>query len=96
MVSILPVYTYMLYCMYKTTKTVEKSNEYISIEKILFEYMQFISFILFFITLNTSCVYLYSIYLKNHQFDIAGDKSENHWHTKVLDIFILYIILRLF
>lgn len=107
--------------MYKTAKTEEKSNKYISIDKILFEYMllfliifavfilngilfiiflllnmQFISFVLFFIILNISSLYFYSIYLKKHKADITGDKAENHWHIEVLDIFIFtaYIILQ--
>lgn len=119
--SIFPSYIYRLYCMYKTAKTEEKSNKYISIDKILFEYMllfliifavfilngilfiiflllnmQFISFVLFFIILNISSLYFYSIYLKKHKADITGDKAENHWHIKVLDIFIFtaYIILQ--
>ena len=116
------MYIYILYCIYKTAKTGEKSNKYISIDKVLFEYlqlfliifavfilnialltvffilnMQFVSFGLFFIILNISSLYLYSIYLKKHKFNITGDKFENHWHIKVLDIFIFtaYIISHL-
>lgn len=121
-VSIFPAYIYTLYCMYKTVKTGEKSNENISIEKVLFEYiqlfliifavfvlngvllivflmldMQSISFALFFIILNISSLYFYSIYLKSHKADIKGNKFENHWHIKVLEVFIFtaYIILQL-
>lgn len=121
-IAVFPAYIYTLYCMYKTVKICEKSDEYISIEKMLFEYiqlfliicavfilngvllivfllldMQFISFALFFITLNISSLYFYFIYLKNHKVDIKGDKFENHWHIKVLEVFIFtaYIILQL-